>query len=42
MKPSLKQRLKETNLDAIQKAIAKIGHDTEKFKAPDEVYNQLS
>jgi len=30
-----------TNQDAIQKAIAKAGHDTEKFKAPDEVYKQL-
>ena len=32
---------KTTNSDAIQKAIAKAGHDTEKFKAPDEVYKQL-
>ena len=32
---------KATNPDAIQKAIAKAGHDTEKFKAPDEVYKQL-
>jgi copper chaperone CopZ len=31
----------KTNLDAIQKAIAKVGHDTEKYKAPDEVYNAL-
>jgi len=31
----------ETNSDAIQKAIAKVGHDTEKFKASDEVYKQL-
>ena len=31
----------KTNSDAIQKAIAKTGHDTEKFKASDEVYNQL-
>ncbi len=30
-----------TNQDAIQKAIANAGHDTEKFKAPDAVYNQL-
>jgi Cu(I)/Ag(I) efflux system membrane fusion protein len=28
----------KTNTDAIQKAIAVVGHDTEKFKAPDEVY----
>jgi Cu(I)/Ag(I) efflux system membrane fusion protein len=32
---------KETNPDAIQKAIAKVGHDTEKFKASDVVYKQL-
>ncbi|MCX6236147.1 MAG: efflux RND transporter periplasmic adaptor subunit [Bacteroidia bacterium] len=32
---------KETNPDTIQKAIAKAGHDTEKFKASDEVYRQL-
>jgi len=31
----------KTNSDAIQKAIAKVGHDTEKFKAPDEVYKAL-
>jgi len=31
----------KTNSDAIQKAIAKVGHDTEKFKAPDEVYKKL-
>jgi Cu(I)/Ag(I) efflux system membrane fusion protein len=31
----------KTNSEAIQKAIAKVGHDTEKFKAPDEVYNKL-
>ena len=30
-----------TNPEAVQKAIAKVGHDTEKFKAPDEVYKQL-
>ena len=29
------------NSDAIQKAIAKVGNDTEKFKASDEVYKQL-
>jgi Cu(I)/Ag(I) efflux system membrane fusion protein len=32
---------KEPNSDAIQKAIAKVGHDTDKFKASDEVYKQL-
>ena len=32
---------KETNSDEIQKAIAKVGHDTEKFKASDVAYKQL-
>ena len=32
---------KKTNSDNIQKAIAKVGHDTEKFKAPDDVYKAL-
>jgi Cu(I)/Ag(I) efflux system membrane fusion protein len=31
----------KTNIDAIQKAIAKAGHDTEKFKAPDNIYKEL-
>lgn len=31
----------KTNVDAIQKAIAKVGHDTEKFKASEAVYNAL-
>ncbi|NOR76550.1 MAG: efflux RND transporter periplasmic adaptor subunit, partial [Draconibacterium sp.] len=31
----------KTNSDAIQKAVAKVGHDTEKYKAPNEVYNDL-
>jgi len=31
----------KTNADAIQKAIAAVGHDTEKFKASDEVYKKL-
>ncbi len=31
----------KTNADAIQKAIAKVGHDTEKYKAKDEDYNKL-
>lgn len=30
-----------TNLDVIQKTIAKIGHDTGKYKATDEVYDAL-
>ncbi|MDP4184112.1 MAG: heavy-metal-associated domain-containing protein [Bacteroidota bacterium] len=31
----------KTNSDQIQKAIAKVGHDTEKFKADDKTYNAL-
>lgn len=31
----------KTNLDAIQKAIALAGHDTEKYKATDEAYKKL-
>jgi Cu(I)/Ag(I) efflux system membrane fusion protein len=31
----------ETNRNAIQKAIANAGHDTEKIKAEDKVYNTL-
>ena len=31
----------KTNSDVIQKAIAKVGHDTEKYKAPDDVYKEL-
>lgn len=31
----------KTSLDAIQKAIAKAGHDTEKYKASDAAYNAL-
>ena len=31
----------KTNLDEIQKAIAKVGHDTEKFKASDAAYKAL-
>jgi Cu(I)/Ag(I) efflux system membrane fusion protein len=32
---------KKTSVDAISKAIAKTGHDTEKDKADDETYNAL-
>lgn len=28
-------------LDSLQKRVASVGHDTEKFKAADEVYNEL-
>ena len=31
----------KTNKDALSKKIASIGHDTEKFKAPDDVYSKL-
>jgi mercuric ion binding protein len=31
----------KTNIDAMQKKLASIGHDTEKYKAPDDVYAKL-
>lgn len=31
----------KTNLDKIQKAVAKVGHDTEKYKADDKVYKDM-
>ncbi|MEN8118214.1 MAG: efflux RND transporter periplasmic adaptor subunit, partial [Bacteroidota bacterium] len=31
----------KTNADEIQKAVAAVGHDTEKFKAPDDIYKEL-
>lgn len=31
----------KTNLETVHKAIAKVGHDTKKHKAPDEVYEKL-
>lgn len=31
----------KTNSDKVQMAIAKVGHDTEKYKAKDETYNAL-
>ena len=31
----------QASIDIIQKAIAKVGHDTEKYKADDKVYNSL-
>jgi len=30
-----------TGKEALSKKLAAVGHDTEKFKAPDEVYNSL-
>lgn len=32
---------RETNIDAVQKAIAKVGHDTPKYKTDDSTYNNL-
>lgn len=29
------------SLDSLQQRVASVGHDTEKFKAPDEVYEKL-
>lgn len=34
-------QLDKMSTDKIQKAIAKVGHDTEKYKADDAVYNEL-
>jgi Cu(I)/Ag(I) efflux system membrane fusion protein len=31
----------KTNSDEIQKAVANVGHDTEKYKAPDAIYKEL-
>jgi Cu(I)/Ag(I) efflux system membrane fusion protein len=31
----------KTSIDAVQQAIAQSGHDTEKYKAPDDVYKSL-
>jgi copper chaperone CopZ len=31
----------KTNVDKIEVAVAKVGHDTEKHKASDEVYSKL-
>ena len=31
----------KTDVDKVQQAIAKVGHDTPKHKASDEVYNEL-
>jgi Cu(I)/Ag(I) efflux system membrane fusion protein len=40
-KIQLKYDDNKTNIEAIHKAIAAVGHDTEKIKAPDDVYNEL-
>jgi copper chaperone CopZ len=31
----------KTNADALSKKLASVGHDTEKYKAPDDVYAKL-
>jgi copper chaperone CopZ len=31
----------KTSVDALSKKLASVGHDTEKFKAPDDVYAKL-
>ena len=33
--------LKQTSVDAVAKAIANAGHDNDKYKADDSVYNKL-
>ncbi|TXH22209.1 MAG: TonB-dependent receptor [Chitinophagaceae bacterium] len=38
---SAKIDAQKTTLDAVEKSVADAGHDTEKFKAPDEVYSKL-
>jgi copper chaperone CopZ len=32
---------KKTSIDAFDKKLASVGHDTEKYKAPDDVYAKL-
>jgi len=32
---------KKTSIDAMSKKLASVGHDTEKYKAPDDVYAKL-
>jgi copper chaperone CopZ len=32
---------KKTSIDALSKKLASVGHDTEKYKAPDDVYSKL-
>jgi periplasmic mercuric ion binding protein len=31
----------KVTVDAMQKKVASLGHDTDKYKAPDDVYNKL-
>ena len=37
----IKFNTSKTNADAVKKAIVKVGHDTEEYKAKDSVYNDL-
>jgi len=32
---------RKTDLSAIKEKVASVGHDTDEFKAPDEVYNKI-
>ena len=38
---SLIYNSKKTSLDQIHKEISLLGHSTEKYKAPEEIYNTL-
>ena len=38
---SVKYNANAITLDSLQKIVASVGHDTEKYKAADEVYNDL-
>jgi hypothetical protein len=38
---SIRQLKNKLFTDEIQKAIAQVGHDTEKYKAPDDGYKNL-
>ena len=40
-KINVKYDVGKTSVDSIQKAIALVGYDTEKYKASDEIYNNL-
>ena len=38
---SVKYLAKSANLEDIKKKVAAVGHDTDEFRAPDEVYDKL-
>lgn len=38
---SVAYRSSAISLDSLQKRVAAVGHDTEKFKAPDSIYSKL-